>query len=728
VNSTIIVESVFVKKAAEIVLDHLDKADFSGNDLASHLHLSREQTHRKLKKNTTLSTGKFIRYLRLLRAYQYIWQGEYSMAEIGYKVGFDSSTYFSKCFKEEWSVPPGEVRKGNHLNRLTKTSIYAFYQLPAIQKVLSDRAIHVNFPIEGRSRKSQRRLWALVAISTVLLMIAISNLFLTGEKQSNSLIIPDDSRIAVIPLANQTGDSLMNQVGDIASSWISSQLDELPGVKTVPFFTIQEYQSYIGILPNDPGGRPTFSEVVGARYFVTGSYFLKGQQLYMDTRLLDAYTQESVYHLPVVEGPKDSVMQIIENLRLKIAGLVTNLEEVKLGKLTPPNYEAYKYYLRGLEEMAIGLNPDAVTYFEKASALEPEFIMPLMYLTWFYYGEKRDSVIRQMAEIPNITNYEERMFRELRLFWDRNYQEALQIDLQILEDYPQDYFFNMLTAHRAKSQFMPHLAIRVLSQLYDPLSSDIGLMWQYFKIQHYTVSLMMLRRYEDALDYLESIPEEFYNPNIPNLLTYVYVNLGRNQGEIEKFLNSLSPSDEKLRADYYMNAAYEFGLEGKDEASLYFVRKAATLMRALPNQAAYEFDMIDVLFLLGDFDGAKEDLKKKIQEEPSDDYLIYLGLVEAALGNETEAVRLYAQLEGRELILWRRNNLEYQTDYLNARIYALLGQKDRAVQLLKSALEKGQLFHNYDFYRDIYLKPLFDYPPFQALVQPREYADITAVP
>ncbi len=62
------IDKEFIKHAAEEVINHLDHKSFSGNELAALLHLSLEQTHRKLKKDTSLSTGKFILYIRLLKA------------------------------------------------------------------------------------------------------------------------------------------------------------------------------------------------------------------------------------------------------------------------------------------------------------------------------------------------------------------------------------------------------------------------------------------------------------------------------------------------------------------------------------------------------------------------------------------------------------------------------------------------------------------------------------
>lgn len=728
------VDSGFIRRATEMVVHHLDQESFSGNELADHLHLSREQTHRKLKQHTSLSTGKFIRYIRLLKACVYLIEGKYSIAEISFKVGFDSPTYFNKCFKEELGISPGEIKRSGSTKPLTHQKLFSFYQLPEINQVLRSKGIHLELPVQEKSNSNGSRkkaLW-IAGIPFMLLVIAVSILLSNKVKDRQVARLIENSRIAVIPFTNQTGDSLMAQVGDIASSWISSQLDELEGVQTVPYFTIKQYQPHMGILPNDPQNRPTLGEVVDAQYFITGNYFLKGQQIYFDASLVDAYSQEPVYHLPVMEGPKDSVMQIIENLRLKIAGLVTNLEEVKLGKLKPPNYEAYINYLNGLTELRVGLYPsNALQYFERATELEPEFVMANVFLTWFYLPEeeKWESILQGMEQFQNITEYETSVYLELFHTYKRNYREALKVTLRILDEYPQDYYFNLEASHLAKSQFFPELAIQLLSQLHDPLGSDVGLVWHYFKVWNYTESLMMLGRYEEALAYLQSIPVEFHNPAIPGLFIFVHVKMGKTRNEVEALINRFAGNDRKLYSEYFTIAAYEFGLLSETETSRYFASKAATLLRSMPGKKAERFDLADALYLSGDFEGAKVFLKQQLEKEPeSDDLLMYLAQVEAALGNRSEAERIFTKLEDSPHITWRRHEYKYQSDYLKARIYAQLGEIDEAVELIRSALVKGQLRHHLDFERDIFLKPLFDYPPFQALVKPKDDTDITGLP
>jgi AraC-like DNA-binding protein/tetratricopeptide (TPR) repeat protein len=699
----------FIKSAISIVIDHLDQENFSGNELAEKLSLSREQTHRKLKQNLSLSTGKFIRFIRLLHACVYLIEGSDTIAEISFKVGFSSPSYFNKCFREELGISPGDLRKEGITRQITNKKILSFYRLPELHKILRSNGIHLELP---EHRKT------------------------AGKSASNyDLLLADlveNKRIAVIPFSNQTGDPAMKQIGDIASSWISSQISDLEGIQTVPYFTILEYLPYMGILPNDPQNRPTFREVVGAQYFITGNYYLKDQRLYFDAQLTDAHTQEFIYNLPIVAGPKDSVMQVIEDLRLNIAGLITNLDDVIPGKVHPPNYEAYTYYLKGLNELKFGLyRSNARQYFERAVELEPEFVMANVFLTWFYLHEEEKwvSILQRMEQFQNLTNYERSVYLELYHTYHRNYREALEVTLRILDEYPQDYYFNIETAHMAKTQFFPELAIQLLSQLHDPLASDVGLLWHYYKVWVYTESLVMLGRYDEALAYLESIPVEFQNPSIPMLFIFVYVKIGKTRSEVEALIDRFAGNDTKMYAEYFTVAAYEFGLLSETDTSRYFAGKAVKIFQTIPRNKGELFDLADAFFLSGDYERARSLIKQQLEKEPeSSDLIVYLAKIEASMGNASEAERIFAILGERQNIPWRRHEYTYHRDYLKARMYAQLGEIDKTMECLKSALAKGQLYHHWDFDRDIFLKPLFDHPVFQSLVEPRKYEEVTAVP
>ncbi|HET6769429.1 MAG TPA: helix-turn-helix domain-containing protein [Chitinophagaceae bacterium] len=734
-------DPAFLKKAVMAVLAHIEQEHFSGKELAEKLCLSREQTHRKIKQLTSLSTGKFIRNIRILKAYVYLIQNNCSIAEVSYKVGFDDPSYFNKCFREEIGLSPGEVKKSGSTAPLATTNILSFYQLQGINEVLRLHEINIDLP-GNEAPDPPRKKWKVAgSLFSVSVLVALFLLFYQ-KKSPQRIDIGTNNRIAILPFTNQTGDSLMNGIGDITSSWISNQLAELESVKTVPYFTVKQYQSYIGVLPDDPENRPTFRELVAARYFVTGDYYLKNNEVYFNARFVDASTLEAVCDLPVMHGDKDSVMDVIEHLRLKIAGLITNLEEVKLGKRNPPNYEAYNAFLIGLDQMTVGLaTPESRLYLEKAAALEPDFVMPRIFLAWFYKGRKLDSLLQQIAAIPTITKYEKDVHDYMYRLWNHNYKESLRIALQNLEEYPGDYFFNLFAGHNAKSLFKPRIAIKVLDQIKEPLPNNEWGMWQYYKVWNYTESLIMLGRYQEAMDYLLSIPLKHYSLAVPHLLINVNVRLGKTGEEVKALIDKIARekmkyltgkfniNEQKVLAEYYTAAAYEFSLASNSETSRYFAEKAVSHFAFIPGQQAYKYDIIDALCLSGDIPKTKAYIKKELKKNPgNDDLLIYLAQAEAAIGNQATALKIFSRYDSLPLIYWRRHEFEYQKDYLEARIYALLGKKDQAIVLLRKALEKGQLYHYHDFSRDIFLKSLFDHPAFLEIIKPSESSDITMKP
>lgn len=83
---------------------------FSVEMLAREVNMSRSQLHRKLQALTNKSATEFIRTFRLGRAMEMIMQKAGSIAEIGYKVGFSSPSYFNKLFLQYYGITPGQVK------------------------------------------------------------------------------------------------------------------------------------------------------------------------------------------------------------------------------------------------------------------------------------------------------------------------------------------------------------------------------------------------------------------------------------------------------------------------------------------------------------------------------------------------------------------------------------------------------------------------------------------
>ena len=103
--------SIFITRFKEVVEARLADSDVSVEDLAADMNLSRVQLYRKVKNLTGSSPVELLRSARLNRAYQLLLTTDKSVSEVAYSVGFTAPSYFTKCFKEEYGMVPGDVKK-----------------------------------------------------------------------------------------------------------------------------------------------------------------------------------------------------------------------------------------------------------------------------------------------------------------------------------------------------------------------------------------------------------------------------------------------------------------------------------------------------------------------------------------------------------------------------------------------------------------------------------------
>ncbi|TVZ52179.1 response regulator [Dokdonia sp. Hel_I_53] len=107
-NST---EEKFLDNLKSVLDDKLIESDFSTEKFAQALGMSRMQLHRKLKALTGLSATEFIRTQRLKLAAQMLKNSDSNVSQVGYAVGFNNHSYFTKCFKEQYGIAPSEYDK-----------------------------------------------------------------------------------------------------------------------------------------------------------------------------------------------------------------------------------------------------------------------------------------------------------------------------------------------------------------------------------------------------------------------------------------------------------------------------------------------------------------------------------------------------------------------------------------------------------------------------------------
>ena len=99
------------------VLDYINLhfcENISSADLARKFGYSEGYFCRHFKVVTGFSPMLYIRILRLEKARELLNKGQLSFSEIASRCGFSSSTYFTRCFKSHFEMPPSEYLRQLH--------------------------------------------------------------------------------------------------------------------------------------------------------------------------------------------------------------------------------------------------------------------------------------------------------------------------------------------------------------------------------------------------------------------------------------------------------------------------------------------------------------------------------------------------------------------------------------------------------------------------------------
>jgi signal transduction histidine kinase/DNA-binding response OmpR family regulator len=104
------IDEIFLTNVMQAIEKNMEEEEFGVEELAKKVTMSRSQLHRKLIALIDKPPSDLIRQTRLLRAKELLQKKASTPSEVAFKVGFSSHTYFSKCFKEEFGISPGEVK------------------------------------------------------------------------------------------------------------------------------------------------------------------------------------------------------------------------------------------------------------------------------------------------------------------------------------------------------------------------------------------------------------------------------------------------------------------------------------------------------------------------------------------------------------------------------------------------------------------------------------------
>ena len=367
-------ENDFINKLTEIIEDNISDEQFGVSELAGRIGMSRSNLLRRIKKVSGLSASQFIREVRLKRAMELLKDGSFNVSEVSYKVGFGSTSYFIKCFREHYGYPPGAASD--------KAEIKESLEIEQADKVSKS-----NTPI------------IIIAVFFVIALISVvyvfKNHFSTGDAAF-------EKSIAVLPFINDSQDSANVY---IINGLMESVLNNLQHIKDLRVISRTSVEKYRGL----DKSIPEISKELNVRYFVEGSGQKIDDQIMLNIQLIEADSDNHLWAGQFQREAKDIFklqQEVAKTIAEQIQVFISPEEEARIDKIPTDNLEAYDYFLKGIDLMYT-TDPanlhEAISLYKKAIDLDNSFARAYAGVAIAYYFLDAPQIEKQYSE--EINNY-----------------------------------------------------------------------------------------------------------------------------------------------------------------------------------------------------------------------------------------------------------------------------------------------------------------------------------
>lgn len=360
-------DQAFIEKLIIIVKANLANEKFGVEDLAKLAGLSHATVHRKIKSIRNQNISQFIKEIRLQKSMEMLQRGEGTIAEVAFRSGFGSPTYFIKCFHEHYGFSPGEVRK---------KKITAFPGVLAVGQII--KPANNKKPVSGLTLKSAGKslgyksiLIGSLGILSVILVVAFIYF----------LLRPPEKSIVVLPFRNLSNDPGNQYFADGIQEGILNHLFSISEMRVVSRTTAEYFR-------DNPMTSPEIGKKLNVLYVLEGSIQRYEQKVRIFVQLIDARDDQHLFS-EEYEGEmtnlfvyqSDIAKKVADELKMAIPGdAIKQIEKIPTG-----NPEAYDYYLKGRfllhkanDQQRFDISKEglmaSLEYYEKAIAIDSNFV------------------------------------------------------------------------------------------------------------------------------------------------------------------------------------------------------------------------------------------------------------------------------------------------------------------------------------------------------------------
>ncbi len=333
----------FLNQLTAKIEENLADEQFGVTELAEAMNMSRSNLLRKVKKATNLSVSQLINEVRLKRAMALLRTTGLNVSEVSHQVGFNSTSYFIKCFREYYGYPPGEAGK-----RATEE------------------------PVPQQAPPAQSKKWYWIAALITLAIVVVSWFVFTNLPSEEKPVV--EKSIVVLPFKNDSADSTNVY---LINGLMEATLNNLQKIKDLNVLSRTSAEKY----RNSNKAIPEIAKELNANYFVEGSGQKMGDRIVLTIQLIDGTTDRHLWSKQYRREANDIFalqQEISKDIAAEIQAVITPAEKNRIEKIPTQNLEAYDAFLKGLDLLRRNGEPNlqqALVHFDEAIAHDNTFAL-----------------------------------------------------------------------------------------------------------------------------------------------------------------------------------------------------------------------------------------------------------------------------------------------------------------------------------------------------------------
>lgn len=309
-------DTQFLNELQDVIAKNMANEQFGVTELAEAMNMSRSNLLRKVKKSTHIPVNQLIREARLKRAMELLKTTTSNVSEVSHQVGFNSTSYFIKCFREYYGYPPGEAGKHSATE-----------------------------PPQPRATRTVN--WKkLFLIGAAALIATIAFQYFKRSSPPTAL----DRSIVVLPFKNESNDSTNVY---LINGLMESTLNNLQKIEDLRVLSRTSSEKY----RNSTKSIPEIAQELEATYFIEGSGQKMGDQILLNIQLIEGSTDNHIWSKQYRRKATDIFalqQEIAKNIAEEIEIAISPEVKQQIEKIPTENLEAYDSFLKGVDLLTKG--------------------------------------------------------------------------------------------------------------------------------------------------------------------------------------------------------------------------------------------------------------------------------------------------------------------------------------------------------------------------------------